>query len=771
MLERRVIAVEGTVQGVGFRPFVHGLANALELHGFVRNSPDGVVIDVQGDRDSIDRFLHRLTSGPPVLAAIERVRSHIGVARPYLGFSIAPSEERRSGVESDGVHSTVLPPDVATCDACLAETLDPSNRRYKYPFTNCTHCGPRFTIIRDVPYDRARTTMTGFEMCERCRHEYENPADRRFHAQPISCWDCGPTLVLRAPSSPEMLAMGSTSVPAAAASLARGGILAVKGIGGYHLACDAANGEAVAQLRARKRRDAKPLAIMVADVEQVRELCAVSDAEAALLKSPERPIVLLAKRRPSALAEAVAHGSGELGVMLPYTPLHHLLLAAVARPLVMTSGNTADEPIAYDDDDALTRLGAIYDVVLTHDRPIETGCDDSVVRVLRGAPSFVRRSRGFTPRALAMAIDFTRPVLAVGGHMKNTFCLGVGRRALLSHHIGDLEHPTATTALRASIDHYCRLFDIQPAVVAHDLHPDYRSTRLADSLDVTDRIAVQHHHAHVASCMAEHGVTDPVIGVAFDGAGLGSDGAIWGGEFLLVDGERSERLAHLGYVPLPGGDACAREPWRAAAAHLMDAYGDRADSLSLPLIDRVGIERWSMIRRMMERRAASPMTSSAGRLFDAVAAIVGLHDVTRFEGQAAMALEEVADRATDATYPVEYHATAGGWVLETAPLIRAVTADVLAGRSTAEIAGAFHNALGDLIVETATRVAEKERVVRVALTGGVFQNALLTERTADGLARRGLEVLLHRRVPCNDGGLALGQAYVAAFALSRSREV
>lgn len=370
-----------------------------------------------------------------------------------------------------------------------------------------------------------------------------------------------------------------------------------------------------------------------------------------------------------------------------------------------------------------------------------------------------------------MALHFARPVLAVGGHLKNTFCLGIGERALLSHHIGDLEHPAASTALRASIDHYCRLFDVRPEVVAHDLHPDYRSTRLAESFDVTQRIAVQHHHAHVASCMAEHRVADPVLGIAFDGAGLGTDGAIWGGEFLLVDGEHSERVAHLDYVPLPGGDACAREPWRAAAAHLAAAYGDGVDDLSLPLLDRVGVRRWSIIQRMMQQRVGCPLTSSVGRLFDAVAAIVGLHDVARFEGQPAMALANVADRTTKATYPIEYRAASDGWIVETAPLIRAVADDVVAGRSIAEIAGAFHNALRDLMVETVARVAKDREVRRVALTGGVFQNVLLAERAADALEQRGFDVLLHRRVPCNDGGLALGQAYVAAFALSRFREM
>jgi len=769
MHERRVIAVEGMVQGVGFRPFVYGLATSLELRGFVRNDPTGVVIDVQGPRESLDRFLADLTSSAPALAAVEQVRSRVDAIRPYDGFSILSSEERQSSPYAC-VGGPAVSPDVATCDACLGETLDPVNRRYQYPFTNCTHCGPRFTIVQDVPYDRARTTMAGFAMCENCRGEYENPTDRRFHAQPISCWGCGPTLVLRASASTEPVASARAAVAATADALLRGSIVAIKGIGGYHLACDATRSTTVARLRARKRRDAKPLAIMVADVDRAIETCSVSHAEGLLLRSAARPIVLLAKRHQCSVADEVAPGSRELGVMLPYTPLQHLLITAVGRPVVMTSGNAADEPIAYDDDDAVTRLGDICDLVLTHDRPIATRCDDSVMRVMGGSPAFIRRARGATPRALTLPVQFERAVLAVGGHLKNTFCLGTGRRALLSHHVGDLDHPAASTALRNSIEHYTRLFGIRPEVIAHDLHPDYRSTQLADSLDIPERIAVQHHHAHVASCMAEHGVTDPVIGVAFDGAGLGTDGAIWGGEFLAVDGDRAERVAHLAYVPLPGGDACAREPWRAAAAHLVDAYGDAVDDLELPLIERVGATRWSMIRRMMSQRIASPPTSSVGRLFDAVAAIIGLQDVSRFEGQAAMALEAAADRSTHATYPVEHRMTDTGWVIDTAPLIRDIAADSLAGVSAPEIAGAFHNALRTLIVETVVLVAQRTGIRRVALTGGVFQNALLTESAALALGRRGFDVLLHRQVPSNDGGLALGQAYVAAFALRRSRE-
>lgn len=757
MAERRLIAVEGIVQGVGFRPFVHNLATALTLRGFVRNDASGVLIDVEGEAGALDDFLHQLTAAPPPLAVIERVRAEPAPPLGYDSFTISPSED---GAE----HQALVSPDVATCAACLAELLDPANRRYRYPFINCTHCGPRFTIVRDVPYDRPRTTMAHFTMCPACRREYEEPTGRRFHAQPIACWACGPQLELRG----ERVVgngKGEAALGGAVAALLAGEIVAIKGVGGYHLACDATSATAVRRLRARKHREAKPLAIMVAALDAARRLCEVNEREARLLQSAERPIVLLTKRFPCAVVEEVTPSNQYLGVMLPYTPLHHLLLAAVGRPLVMTSGNLTDEPIAFQDDDAFLRLAGIADLFLTHDRPIETRCDDSVVRDLWGGPAFVRRSRGFAPRPLRLEFPFPIPVLAVGGHLKNTFCFGKGRYAFLSHHIGDLENLAAYRALTEGIGHYGRLFDVRPAVVAHDLHPDYLSSQLAEEYEGVARVAVQHHHAHVASCMAEHGVTEPVIGVAFDGTGLGTDGAIWGGEFLLAEGAGYQRFGHLAYVPLPGGDAAVRQPWRMAAAHLWAAYGGEMERLPIPFLEEVEPGQWSLLKQLLVRGVHCPPTSSIGRLFDAVAALLGVRRMAHFEAQAAMELEMAADSGARGSYPLELRETANGWVADPAPLMQGLVSDLAAGRPTADMAGAFHNAVRDLIVEMVGRIARRTGVRRVALTGGVFQNALLTERTAHALAVRNFEVLLQRRVPCNDGGLALGQALVASRAV------
>ncbi|MEO7503286.1 MAG: carbamoyltransferase HypF, partial [Gemmatimonadaceae bacterium] len=586
VIERRVIAVDGMVQGVGFRPYVHGLATALSLAGFVRNDARGLMIDVQGETAALDDFLRTLVAAPPPTARVARVQTITAEVRPCLGFRIASSDPDAtvtsgSAEEADAkgrqISRPLVSPDIATCGECLAELFDPANRRYRYPFINCTHCGPRFTIVHDLPYDRPRTTMASFRMCASCRAEYENPTDRRFHAQPIACSDCGPVLRLLATDS--SLAddeLAADPIAGAARLLIGGGIVAIKGLGGYHLACDATSVAAIERLRWRKHREEKPFALMVATPGDARSLCLIQEAELALLTSPERPIVLLARHEDvdPAVAEsleAIAPRNRFVGVMLPYTPLHHLLLAAVARPLVMTSGNLTDEPIAFVDDDAESRLTAIADAFLTHDRPIATRCDDSVMRVMDGAPKFIRRSRGFSPRPIDVRVPFPAHVLAVGAHLKNTFCLAREHSAFLSHHIGDLENSAAFRSLDDGISHYRDLVGVQPVIVAHDLHPGYLSSQLAERLDIPVRVPVQHHHAHIASCMAEHGLTGPIIGFAMDGTGLGDDGAIWGGEFLLVDNSGAERVGHLGYVPLPGGEAAVRHPIRMAIAHLRAA--------------------------------------------------------------------------------------------------------------------------------------------------------------------------------------------------------
>lgn len=776
MIERRLVAIEGVVQGVGFRPFVHGLATTLELRGRVRNDRGGVLVDIEGEPHALEEFLRRLTSASPPLASIEAITVRPAPGAAYADFAIAGSTDQ-------GRRDAVVAPDVATCDACLAELFDPADRRYRYPFISCAYCGPRFTIVNDVPYDRARTTMHRFPLCDACRREYADPADRRFHAQSTACARCGPALsALWLGRAGEAAIASGGALEVAIQALADGRIVAVKGLGGYHLACDATNDAAVCRLRARKHREAKPLAVMVRDLAAARARCCTDAAGEALLCSPARPIVLLPTRTPtdvaptdsaptdiaaSDIAASVAPHSRHLGLMLPYTPLHHLLLAALDRPLVMTSGNVSDEPIVTRDDDARTRLGSIADLLLMHDRAIATRCDDSVVRVIRGAPSYLRRSRGLAPCPLTLAAPLRAPTLALGGHLKSTFCIGRERRAWLSHHIGDLESAEATLALQASVAQYRHLFDVVPDIIAHDLHPDYRSTRLAEAMPCAERVPVQHHLAHVASCLAEHRDTGAVLGVAFDGAGLGTDGAIWGGEFLLVERAGWERVAHLAYVPLPGGDAAAREPWRSAVAHLWAAFGGELDALEIPFFRYTDPARRSALARLLQHGMPFPSTSSAGRLFDAVAALIGVRQQSRFEGEAAMQLEAIAEPSTHRSYPMEIREAGRGWIVDPAPLVRQVVADTRGNCSAAEIAGAFHNALRDAIVAVAERVRQQGGIARVALTGGVFQNARLTECTVAALSARGFEVLRHRLVPCNDGGLALGQLAIAGAAALR----
>jgi hydrogenase maturation protein HypF len=755
-MSRRAIAVSGIVQGVGFRPFVYGLAARLGLGGFVKNQTGGVLIEIEGDDDPLDRFLDELTARPPRLARIESVRWEPCRPRGERGFRIEPST-----VEATGA---IFPaPDVATCAECLAELFDPRDRRYRYPFLNCTHCGPRLTIIRGMPYDRERTTMAAFRMCAACRAEYEDPANRRFHAQPIACPACGPQLQFRGAQA----TIGAAADPlgAAARLLRQGGILALKGLGGYHLACNAAAARAVAELRTRKHRDEKPFALMVADVAAARRLAEVSAAEEALLTCSRRPIVVL-RRRPgtelSAAAE-VAPRNPCLGVMLPYTPLHHLLLEALEPlPLVMTSGNRSDEPIAYDDGDAARRLAGIADGFLTHDRPIETRCDDSVTRVVAGLELPLRRSRGHAPEPLGLPVACRRPTLALGGQLKTTFALGRGRHAFVSHHTGDLDDYEAYRAYVAAIAHYERLFAIEPEVLVHDLHPDYASTRYARERAEARTapgllLAVQHHHAHITSCLAENGLNEPVIGVAFDGTGYGPDGTVWGGEFLMADYREFRRAAHLRTVAMPGGEQAIREPWRMAVSFLYDA--GRAD----PAFDAVVPNRAvTTVRRQIERRLNAPLTSSMGRLFDAVAALAGVCPRVRFEGQAAIELEGLAAGvAPDGSYPFGLVGDAPV-VIDTRPLIAAVADDVQSGCGAGIIGRRFHSTVVEIVAQVCARLAGASGLATVALSGGVFLNSLITSEVSARLERDGFRVYRHSRVPPSDGGLSLGQLAIAA---------
>ncbi len=728
-VERRRIVVEGIVQGVGFRPFVHRLADRHGLDGFVLNDGRGVVVEAEGDQSALRRFADALSREAPPLASVEAVSSEPLAARGEPGFRIAAS--------AGGEATALIAPDVATCGDCLRELWDPADRRHRYPFVNCSHCGPRFTIVLRPPYDRANTTMARFEMCHACKAEYEDPGDRRFHAEPIACPACGPRLALG-----ELT--GEPALARALELLGAGAIVAVKGLGGYHLACDAANEDAVARLRARKGREQKPLAVLSAEPER---LVALEPDERSLLGSGARPIVLARRLHGARLAPSVAPDSEWLGILLPYTPLHHLLCADHGDALVMTSGNRSDEPIATDDSEARERLGGIADAILSHDRPIHRRCEDSV---MRGGFS-VRRSRGYAPAPLRIArgprrgAPRARPIVGAGAELKSTFCVLRGERAFLSPHLGDLDSPLAHRAFRSDLELYLRMLGVRPEVIAHDLHPDYLSTRWALEHDGAELIGVQHHHAHAAACLAENGEMRPALALVFDGTGAGPDGTLWGGELLRCDLAGYERLAHLDPVPLPGGERAIREPWRVAAAQL--------EAAGRP----VPIERWSSWPQVRQSLAVNaPLSSGMGRLFDAAAALLGLRDHISYEGQAAIELEQLA-----ADTPAEpYACRIESGRIRGADLIAAIHDDLDAGRPREQIAAAFHEGVAAVAAEACALTPEPHTVV--ALSGGSFQNLRLLgsiRRRLDGL---GFGVLTHRSVPPNDGGISFGQAAVAS---------
>jgi hydrogenase maturation protein HypF len=737
------VRIEGVVQGVGFRPYVHGLARRLGLSGQVGNDTAGVFVEVEGAQQAITDFLALLPAEAPPLAVIDRVRTRQLVPTGEPGFHIAVSN-------ASGRRETLVSADSTTCADCLRELADPADRRFDYPFINCTNCGPRFTIVRDVPYDRPFTTMAPFPMCAACAAEYHDPADRRFHAQPVCCPACGPALRLIDADGAEL---PGDPIRAAAALLTGGAVLAVKGLGGYHVATVAGDAVATATLRARKHREDKPFAIMVADLDAAHRLCAIDAVGERLLTGRRRPVVLLPRHPEAPVAPAVAPGNHSLGLMLPYTPLHHLLLRETGTPLVMTSGNISDEPIAYADDDARRRLPGIADAFLTHNRAIHMRTDDSVVRVFRGVELPIRRSRGYAPEPLTLTQPVPRPILGCGAELKSTFCLARGRHAFVSHHIGDLENYETLRSFTEGIEHFRRLFDIRPEVVAHDLHPEYLSTKYALELPDVELIGVQHHHAHIASCLADNGEAGPVLGVAFDGLGYGCDGTLWGGEFLLADLTGFRRMAHLAPVPLPGGATAIRQPWRMAAAYL---GADAPDALI-----RRNAAQWDTVLSMVDRGVNAPLTSSAGRLFDAVAAILGIRDSINYEGQAAVELEQRADRTEQGSYPATV--TPGpAMVLQGTDLVRCVLEDLRAGVSPEVIAARFHHGLADAIVRICRSLRDTTAVGTAALSGGVFQNVLLLERTVAGLEQAGFRVLTHSRVPPNDAGISLGQVAVAA---------
>jgi hydrogenase maturation protein HypF len=760
--ERREISVRGIVQGVGFRPFIYALARRHRLAGLVRNDAEGVHIEAEGAPEDLERFLLGIEREAPPLAVLEAIAWRPLAVLRESAFRI---EESREGLR----RRALVSPDVAACGECLAEIFDASDRRHRYPFTNCTNCGPRFTITRSVPYDRAMTTMSHFEMCPKCRQEYDDPSDRRFHAQPNACPVCGPQVRLLDRFGHELRSKPEDPILRASRMLRGRAILAIKGLGGYHLACDPFDERAVRTLRGRKARQDKPFALMARDLEQVRELCKVNPEEEALLTSPARPIVLLERLESCEVAEEVAPRQNTLGVMLAYTPLHHLLLRDAGIPLVMTSGNNSDEPIAFRDEEALEQLGEIADYFLVHDRPIHMRCDDSVVRVVDGNMYQIRRSRGYAPAPLGVAEGFGRHTVACGGELKNTFCVAKERHVFLSHHIGDLENYETLRSFREGVEHYCRLFDVQPELVAYDLHPEYLSTKYARELEESGlpAVGVQHHHAHIASCLAdnERPGTERVIGVALDGTGYGTDGAVWGGEFL--EGSLAEgfaRRAHLEYAPMPGGASAIRQPWRMALGYLIPHYGEE-ETAQLPLaaVRQPGERNVRLVARLVEHGLNTPPTSSAGRLFDAVAALAGVPGTRRttYEGQAAVELELAANGPVNGGYPFRLRPEGDGWVVETQGIIGGVVDDLLAGRETGEISSRFHRSVADVVVAGCEEIRDAGGVSSVALSGGTFQNLLLMEQVVELLAGKGFKVYRHRRVPTNDGGLSLGQAVLA----------
>jgi hydrogenase maturation protein HypF len=753
----------GAVQGVGFRPFVYRLARELELAGWVANDPRGACMEVEGDAAAVERFLDRLPAELPPVACLHDLQWRTLEPLGDTEFRIVESE-------AAGARSAVVLPDLATCSACLAEVLDPADRRHGYPFTNCTDCGPRYSIIRTLPYDRPGTTMAGFRMCEACAREYADPLDRRFHAQPNACPACGPRLALLGRAGGP-LAWDGEALTLAAHALQLGRVVAAKGLGGFHLLVDAQSDAAVSLLRERKRRPHKPFALMVRDLEQARALCEVDAAAEALLTSAAAPIVLLPRRPDAGVAAGVAPENPALGLMLAATPLHHLLLCATGHPLVATSGNLSEEPICTDEQEALSRLDGIADLFLVHDRPIERALDDSVAWVVAGAPRLVRRARGYAPLPVRSAHPLPQ-ILGVGAHLKSTLALSAGRQLFVSQHLGDLEAPETQDAFERAAADLLRLYEAAPAAVAHDLHPDYASTRWAlESAAVpreVPRIPVQHHHAHLAACLLENGSPGPALGVVWDGTGYGTDGTIWGGEFLAGDAAGYERVASLHPFRLPGGDAAAREPRRVALSLLRSALGERAlENAGLaPVAASEAVER-RLIGSMLDRGVRSPWTSSMGRLFDGVAATLALRQTSSFEGEAAMALEFAADPAERGAYEIpliEPAAPGDPARLDWRPMLREMLEERGRGTTVGVISGRFHNALVRALVALAIRAG----LERVALTGGSFQNRLLTERASEALSRAGFQVLLHRQVPPNDGGISLGQVAIAAARLTES---
>jgi len=752
--EAKRVNVRGIVQGVGFRPFVYQLANLHGLSGDVANNSTGVIIHIEGDVEGISTFILDLETKCPPLAKITQISQ---TAIPPQGFKQFIIRKSKAGISK----STLISPDMSICDDCLAELFDPKDRRYRYPFINCTNCGPRYTIIDDIPYDRPNTSMKHFTMCPACQAEYDSPADRRFHAQPNACSVCGPHVTLYTVSGSHV----STKEPIASTIriLKKGMIVAIKGLGGFHLAADAENDDAIARLRRRKHHEEKPFAIMSYDMDHIRRYAYVEPEEEALLRSPQRPIVILKKREPNSLSKEISPRNRYFGAMLPYTPLHYLILAHDFTALVMTSGNISEEPIAIDNEDAFERLSSIADYFLVHNRDIYLRSDDSIMKRISGTSRFLRRSRGYVPRPVFLKQKVPK-ILACGAELKNTICLTREDNAFLSQHIGDLENFATYEFFKLTINHMKQILDIDPVLISYDLHPDYLSTRYAEEQQDIEKIQVQHHHAHIVSCMAENKLDMPVIGLSFDGTGYGTDGNIWGGEILIADASQFTRTAHLSYIPMPGSSAAIKEPWRMAVSYLYDTYGEGFWDLELPLFKEIDEKKLEFVINMIAKRINSPYTSSLGRFFDGIAAIVGIRNNVFFEGQAAMELEMLAEDKIKGTYDYEWVSGDCRQVL-IQPIIYGVVKDMEKDIHPSVISTKFHMTLIRLFSELCAVIRKESRVNQVVLSGGVFQNSILLTGLIHALEKKEFQVFTHSQVPPNDGGICLGQAMVAAAKL------
>ncbi len=749
MRKRIRAVVNGRVQGVGFRPTVYNHAIKSNLTGFVKNIPSGVIIEAEGEGESITDFLERLRKEPPKQAYIEAL--HTEEIRPLgdVVFEISPST--RSGDLLIG-----MPPDLATCDECRDELFDSKNRRYKYPFINCTNCGPRFTIVQELPYDREKTSMDSFKLCDQCYAEYTDPGDRRFDAQPNACAVCGPALTLIDDKGEPL---PGNPIEETAGLLGNGRIIAIKGLGGYHLSCVATSNEAISLLRSRKNRPSKALAVMFSSIEEVKRHCEVNETEERELTSFARPVVILHRRDTSDLSKLISPDSEDIGAFLPYTPLHYLLLSQIDC-LVMTSGNLAEEPIVKDEQELRRVLGNIADFALIHNRPIVRRCDDSVMKFIQNKPLLIRRSRGFVPEPIELPFEGP-PVIACGAELKNTFCITRGNKAFLSQHIGDLTEYTSYHFYKESIDDLLRLLKVEPEIVAHDMHPDYLSTRHAQKLGIGNIVPIQHHHAHIAACMVEHKINEPVIGVAFDGAGYGPDGTVWGGEFFLADYSSCQRVAHIRQYRMPGGEEAIRNPIRMALSYIVTDFELKADSYYGSLFRAIPPDESGILQQMIKNGFRSPLTSSCGRLFDAVAALLGICDTISYEGQAAIRLQSLSKSGENATYPFDIAQGDGLKVISFSPMIRKIIADLKSGKEKAVISAMFHNTIAASVAEMCNQIRSSEGITKVVLSGGVFQNDMLLALTEENLKKAGFEVYSHQKVPPNDGGIALGQAAIA----------